>query len=244
MITLNETKLKALLEKRRKNIEKVAIPFDGFFAVVTFLFSLLMAGKDSTVHPIVLAVFWVFFLLYAVWVIYRCISSIFKKYTIENLYQDIMNTEERKREFILISVRCVSQHPNSFLLQYDVRWKCYLLPYCKVDLNLPEPIEEQVARYLSSCLGIDIQKDKVRFLFDAEHTKYSVSDKVDKTYQHHFYGIELDEHADVKRKHFKRNGSKFRWFTIPQMDRNRGMKKKNGETINDLRDHFQSITTA
>lgn len=99
---------------------------------------------------------------------------------------------------------------NKFLNYYDERWKIFLFPNIKG--NDTSKIKEIY------------NTDKVKFLFDKVHDKYSVSSGKIKTYHHYFYEVS----TDVKGK----------YFSLEELLKDAKIKKYNGDIINFISDYY------
>lgn len=248
MIKIDEANLRSLLNSKKNVIERLPIPLEGFFAAIAFLFSLLTIGKgesSQTFNPVMVATFWVLLAIYFASLAVRSIRGIKTRCTVETLYNAILNLG-KGRDYALIAIRCTgTPHPNSFILKYDVRWKCYLFPAISMEEGpsktdeLSKPIEDRIVEYLSTHFDLHVEKKAVEFLGIKEQTMFYVPDKVEKTYQHHYYKVDITECEGIlKRKEFECGGEKFRWFTIPQMHLNRRIKKLNIKTVEAVRLYF------
>lgn len=245
MIKLDEANLRSLLNSKKNVIERFPIPLEGFFAATAFLFSLLTIGKgesNQTYNPVMVATFWIFLAIYIALLAVRSIRGIKTRCTVETLYNDILNLG-KERDYALIAIRSTGlPHPNSFILKYDVRWKCFLFPAISIEDELSKadesfkPIEDRIVEYLATHFDLHVEKKAVEFLGIKEQTMFYVPDQVEKTYQHHYYKVDIAECEGIlKRKNFKGGGEKFRWFTIPQMHRNKRIKELNIKTVEAVR---------
>lgn len=247
MIGIREDKLRELLNSRKEFIGTSSIPWDGWFADLAFLLSIVVSEYKSILSIpayLIRGFFFIAFFIYTFILALKTYKGIFKKYTVNNLFEDIENSSDRAHRFNLIVIRNTFNLSNSkFLLLYDSRWKCYMFPYCKSIENDDEN-KRNVKSFLHSHLGIDEYFLRPTKVMETEHEKYSVSDRVYKHYIHEFFEVDV---ADFVKKYpddkliksrFKIDGYKFRWFTIAEMTQNRVMQQKNKETIDDIRTFY------
>lgn len=243
MIGIREDKLRELLNSRKEFIGTSSIPWDGWFADLAFLLSIVMSDYKSILSipaDLIRGFFFVAFFVYTLILTIKTYRGVFKKYTVDNLFEDIENSSDRAHKFNLIVIRNTFNLSSSkFLLLYDNRWKCYMFPYCK-SIENEEENRRNVKSFLHSHLGIDEYFLRPAKVMETEHEKYSFSDRVYKHYIHEFFEVDIAEFIKrypentITKSRFKIDGYKFRWFTIAEMTQNRIMQKKNKETIEDI----------
>ena len=235
MIGIREDKLRELLNSRKEFIGTSSVPWDGWFADLAFLLSIVVSEYKSILSipaDLIKIFFFVAFLVYTLILTIKTYRSVFKKYTVDDLFEDIQNSSDRAHRFNLIVIRNTFNLSSSkYLLLYDNRWKCYMFPYCKSIENEEENIRN-VKSFLHSHLGVDEYFIRPKKIKETEHEKYSVSDRVYKHYIHEFFEVDVakfvKKHPDDRliKNRFKIDGYKFRWFTIAEMTQNRVMQKK------------------
>ena len=99
---------------------------------------------------------------------------------------------------------------NRFLNYFDERWNMYLFPNIKGN-----DIEEIKNKY---------NTDKVNYLFDRVHEKYSVSHDENRTYHHYFY--EVDANIDGE------------YFTLDELLNNEKVKENNSDIIGFIKEYY------
>ena len=248
MIEIREDRLRELLEQRKEYIGTSQIPFDGWFADVAFLMSLLLSDYKSiwTIPAsAVCIIFWVLFCIYTAILLYKTYKIIKKPYTTKDLYEDIFNSADRAHSFNLIVIRNTFNNPsNKFLLLYDRRWKCSMLPYFKSG-KTDEEDRKKVKDFISDRIGIKTL-DAISKIMVKEHDKYSVSDRVYKHYIHTFFEVDISSYVKqnpdsrITRDNFEIDGYVFEWLTTAQMMSNQSIKEKNKETVEDLMEYYGS----
>lgn len=246
MIEIREDRLRELLEQRKEYIGTSQIPFDGWFADVAFLMSLLLSDyKAIWAIPahVVCITFWILFCIYTSILLYKTYKIAKNPYTTKDLYDDIFNSADRAHAFNLIVIRNTFNNPsNKFLLLYDRRWKCSMLPYCKSGKNDEEDCKK-VKDFISDRMGIKYL-DAIKKIMVKEHDKYSVSDRVYKHYIHTFFEVDISSYVKqnpnsrITHDNFEIDGYVFEWLTTAQMMSNQAIEKKNKETVEDLMGYY------
>ena len=99
---------------------------------------------------------------------------------------------------------------NKFLNYFDKRWNIYLFPNFKG--NNIDTIKDYY------------QTDKVEFLFDKVHEKYSVPNKKVKTYHHYFY--EVKEKVEGE------------YFTLEELLNLPNVEKYNSDIISFIEEYY------
>lgn len=241
MIKIEDTRLRELLESRKRYIGPEEIPADAWFADICFLITFFTVEfKDTILFPgnIIRALYLLVFIIYTVYLIIKTLKIVRNPYTYENLYKDIENASDRPHAFSLIILRNTFEgRANKYLLLYDQRWNCFLFPYCSSGKN-DEESRKRITAYLSRHLGIPTDAIRLSVVDKWEHEKYSVSDKVRKKYNHTFYEAEITsigKDKNLQKTAFKIDGYRYRWFTIAEMQRNTNMMSKNDDIINRIR---------
>ena len=142
-----------------------------------------------------------------------------------------MDLQENKHAFSLIIFKDqISTNKNRFLLKYDKRWECYLFPYLRSkDKNDADFIE----LYAGITTGTECKIIKV---CQKTETKYSYSDKCEKTYHHTFYEISFNSMKSnfPKEKEF----DAYKWFTPEEMKADKKLMERNKETVDFVLEHF------
>ncbi len=99
---------------------------------------------------------------------------------------------------------------NKFLNYFDDRWGMYLFPNIKGN-----NIEEIKKQY---------NTDKVKFLFDKIHDKYSVAHNENRTYHHYFYEVDADIEGE--------------YFTLEELLNNEKIKENNSDIIGFIKKYY------
>lgn len=246
MIEIREDRLRELLEQRKEYIGTSQIPFDGWFADVAFLMSLLLSDYKAIwaipAHAVCI-IFWILFCVYTVILLHKTYKIVKNPYTTKDLYEDIFNSADRAHAFNLIVIRNTFNNPsNKFLLLYDRRWKCSMLPYCKSGKTEDED-RKKVKDFISDRMGIK-DLNAIKKIMVREHNKYSISDRVYKHYIHTFFEVDISSYAKqnpncrITRDNFEIDGYMFEWLTTAQMMGNQTIKEKNKETVEDLMEYY------
>ena len=216
-MNIEEEKLQALLSEKRKHFKTKQYLIETLISGLSFIFSLVLSKFWEGGLLVNIAISFIAVAYFIIFII--CIHG--ANYSPEALYRDICLTS-KPHDFSLIVIK---NDKSQYLLKYNKRWKCYLLPFCKTP---SEDKENGVIDYCKSSLNLD--KIKIIKHKEDNFTKRSVSANLIKNYHHHFYQIECTEALKVKDK-FRLNKEKYKWFTIEDMKCDKNIKEKNIETI-------------
>ena len=99
---------------------------------------------------------------------------------------------------------------NKFLNYFDERWNMYLFPNIKGN-----DIDEIKKKY---------NTDKVTFLYDKVHKKYSVSHHENRTYHHYFYEVDTDIDGE--------------YFTLDELLNDDKVKENNSDIIGFIKEYY------
>lgn len=243
MIHLDNERLHSFLRERKDKINGPKFPFDGLFSLLTFLFTLLTVEYNKIKilsNSIVITFFWLIFILYLLFIIYKIVKAFKSKYTTEDLYHDIIQLQKETSSFSLLTIRDNYQnHNDRFLLLYDKRWKCYLLPYFSTSDNEQEN-QQKAIDFIRTNFSIAADEISIKTLGEKTHTKYSVSNERTKTYKHTFYEIKIhSSNAKLIKKSFKIYDKRFKWFSIAEMQNNKRIMSTNSDVIEELRNWYR-----
>lgn len=233
-ILLDQTELELLLEQKRAYIGRTKDGFlDSVFAAVTFLFSLIYTEcedfffiKGSFIKGV--------FLLVALAFLIRGILLMAKQndYSANQLKKDIDGLNRMEHPFSIIGIRdTYNTYANRFLLYYDTRWKCYLFPNGRTDMD--EAVnEENLKRDVSRSLKVAPETISVRKRGERIHQKYSVSDCIPKWYHHTFYELTVAQFPEKAQTiAFDIEGTSYRWMSIAEMEQNPRIQEVNSDIV-------------
>ena len=151
-------------------------------------------------------------------------------YNHHDLYNDLKKLDKITHPFSIVAIKdTFNKYPNRFLLYYDARWDCdFFFSFRTVDNNNTE----NIIKKLSAELQLDEQYIKVDYKTQEIQSKFSESDKIQKTYEHKLYCAEISHFSKQhKQDSFEINGKKFKWMTIEQMEQDEKKKKKNLDVV-------------
>ena len=226
MITIEEVELRKILSERGKLFSRRAFPTESLISLVAFVASAVLSRFFLQVLWIKVLV-WVAIALYALRFAWLLLVFFRKKYSAIDLYNEIAASGEKIHEFSLLVITDSSGlHGDKFLLRYDRRWKCWMLPYRATHA---EDDARAVSDYVHS---LPLKSPKVGVAKEERLTKYSVSAGRMKDYLHRFYPVSFDFSESGKRgRSLRINGEKYRWFSVSEMKEDRSIVKKNLETV-------------
>lgn len=233
-MNIEESELREILDKQRKSVETKRFPIESLLSLFVFILSAVLG--QIFVQPVWVKVFfWLNVIIYASFVLFLISKFLKNRYSEDDFLKDIKNSD-RIRNFSLVVLKDTSgKFKNSYLLRYDHRWKCFLLPYLQThDQDDKKFIQEYVDNVLELC---DAEIKDVKF---DDVVKYSVSDNMTKKYHHTFYLVNFNASDSklITKRTIVINGEKFKWFTIDQMKRNKVIEQKNSETVNFIARNF------
>ncbi len=142
---------------------------------------------------------------------------------------------ERKHAFSLLVIKDNSEkYFGKYLLKYDKRWKCYLLPYNATKIDDDKEFVKSVINRFSG-LKCEIQEPK-----KIEQTKFSFSDGYEKTYTHLYYGITISVKNSIlpDDDSFKIGKDKYKWFSIQEMKENPKIMERNSDVVKYISENF------
>ena len=233
-MNIEESELREILDKQRKSVESKRFPIESLLSLVVFILSAVL-GQVFAQTIWIRILFWLIVLCHACFVLFLIFKYFKNRYSETDFLKDIKNSE-RVRNFSLVVLKDISgKFKNSYLLRYDRRWKCFLLPYLQThDQDDKKFIQEYVDNVLELC---DAEIKDVKF---DDVVKYSVSDNMTKKYHHTFYLVNFNASDSklITKRTIVINGEKFKWFTIDQMKRNKAIEQKNSETVNFIARNF------
>lgn len=125
----------------------------------------------------------------------------------------------------------IKNENNDYLQYYDERWKSYLFFNCKVnDENDSSKIKDELKEKLS------VFDFKINYRFDKVHTKFSVSNGIDKTYHHYFYEVILSDFKYFNEAEFMINNIKYKWFSYDELLTDKRIQEVNSDIVGFIKD--------
>ena len=240
MLTIEEDKLKILLQTKKNKIERPKFSGTGeIISAISIMITLLLAdfNQVSFINPLYFQfIVWIIAFAILAFGLYVFVKSLVSFYSIDNLYNEIVNLDpniEHPFNIILIKNSKVS---GKYLLFKSKRWKCWLFPnyHClNGSFNLAaemEHIRECLKRDVNTSGNIDLE-----YLGNEISYKYSVSDKIDKKYNFHYFQIINIELHSRKKWCFRFNGKRYCWKTLAQMYSDKNIVKKNEDVLDYVR---------
>lgn len=240
MLNIDETQLKLLLEKKRKQLEKPK--YDGIGEIISSIslfitLSLADFGNLKLIKPLYFKIIaWGIAIIVLLYGLYKIIKSIAGAYSVYKLYSEIADIDPKiEHPFSIIVIRNNSES-GKYLLFKSKRWKCWLFPnyHCSNDIfNKAEEV-----RYIKGCLkrDLDISNEfDLKYIGNEISEKYSVGDQMQKKYNFHFFqAVDITINNNNKRP-FRYNGKKYCWKTLDQMYSNKNMRRKNKDVLDYIR---------
>ena len=240
MLNIDEQQLKLLLEKKRKILGRpkyggIGEIISGISLIITLLLSNFshLAIIDPLYFKIIV---WGISIAVLVYGIYAFVKSIIEAYSVEQLYSEISDIDpSMEHPFNIVVIRDTCE-TGKYLVFWSKRWKCWLFPnYHCLKEKFSKAKEET---YVRECLERDLgapEDINFRYMGNKLSTKFSVSDKVQKKYNfHYFLAIGNDFHFSKKRT-FKYKGKKYCWKTLDEMYADKKIVKNNIDVLDYVR---------
>lgn len=236
-MVIDKTELELLLHKKNKFIgTKNLNGLDKIFAGITFAVPSIF-GKYPNFWGLngetIKAILIILGFVYAGWGIVKLVKNKKNKYTKEDLLNDICDLDQITHPFSIIAIKdTFNSYPNKFLLYYDERWDCkFFFSYRTLDDDNKNI--KNIKTRLSNELKTPIKSINVDYITENIYQKYSVSDKIQKMYDHKIYYAKISKFNDeLKNKHFIIDGKKFYWMTIQEMESDPNIIEKNLDIVN------------
>ena len=246
MISIEEKSLKLYLEKNKsifqtKNVLGIGEIISGISLIITLVCSEIKQGIRFLSPHVVEVVLWIITILILLWGIFQLVLSIKSHNTVESVYNDIVELSKCDGKSHIFNMALLKNDSlnGKFLLYKDVRWRCELFPNYKVlgDRYDIDREKSNVLSNFSSDTGISKTKLKIQYKGEITSTKYSVGDKVNKTYIFHFYTLEAKSLNEQYTHTFSYSGKKYKWKTLDEMYKSKNIKEKNSDVLDYIRSH-------
>ena len=238
-LLIDKTELELLLEKKKGSFKRNFDWAGTIFAGATFIISAFFADypdKLSIPGTVFKTISILLGMAFMIWGIIMLVKSIKNKYNHIDLLADIRDLNEIQHPFSIVAVKdTFNKFPNRFLLYYDERWDCkFFFSYRTVDDNIAN-----IKARLSHELNIPENKIDTKYFANRIDRKFSVSDQIVKTYNHALYQATISEFTEIlKQDQFVIDGKKFFWMTIPEMERDPEIQKKNLDIVHFVQENI------
>lgn len=172
-----------------------------------------------------------FFSVLTLWSGLLCWKHAKHRYNHQKLYVDIQKLDLELHRFSLIAIRdSFNKYPNKFLLRYDEKWDCYLLPYFRT-----LETTDNIIQGLEGMLKVSIDASSLTFKSRDTYLKYSPADERNKQYCHSFFYLSHLQFQKIhKQKEFTIEDNKFKWFTLDEMRNDKNIMSKNEDVVDIL----------
>ncbi len=240
MLNIDEDKLKLLLEKKRKVIERPKYSGTGEIISGISLAITLKLSDFSSLEHVNKLYFKIFVWIIAVGIfgygVYMFINSIVNFYSVENLYSEISNIDPDAEHPFNIVLIMNSSESGEYLLFKSRRWSCLLFPNYRCSDGIFN--EQQEIKHITENLRRDLKiegKIDIEYIGNEISEKYSVGDKVRKKYNFHYFQV-LNYPVEFKNKRkFQYRGKKYYWRTLDKMYSSKNIVKKNKDVLDYIR---------
>ena len=224
MSQIDENNLKDMLFRRKKHIKTNLSVWETLICLASFILLTFLSDVFNADLKIKIGVG----IAGAIYFIAFACSLYGANYSVDAFYEDICSVAENEHNFsLLLLIDSSGLYPENLLLAYEKRWKCYLFPFLRTNIN---DDEKSVKNYVANFLGI--KEFSIKKISEENFTKHSVSANLQKTYHHTFYSVCFDAKKYSKGKRaFKLNRQKYKWFTIPEMKADKNIIRRNKDNV-------------
>ena len=243
MLNIDEKQLKLLLEKKKKFIERPKLCGLGeIISGLSLIITLLLSDYShlEIVKPIYFKIFaWIIAISILGYGIIVLVESVKNIYSIKQLYNDIQECTEPRKEhhFSIVVIR--NSETGKYLLVKNKRWGCWLFPnYRHNEDSFNENIETaNIKNNIKRDLDIS-GRFTCKYNGNQVSEKFSVGDKVNKKYRFYFFEVKTTSFFEIKQLVFNCKGKKYCWKTLDQLYSNKDIVKKNVDVLDYIRNHF------
>ncbi len=240
MLNIDEQQLRLLLEKKKKILERPKYSGLGeIISGISLIITLLLSDFShlTIIRPLYFKiVVWGITIAISVYGIYIFIRSMMETYSIDQLYSEIADIDpEVEHPFNIVVIRD-TRETGKYLVFWSKRWKCWLFPnyHClKGKFSKAKEITH-LMEYLKRDLSVS-EDISFRYLGNKLSTKFSVSDKVQKKYNFHFFLVTGGDFHIIQKENFQYKGKKYCWKTLDQMYADKRIVKNNLDVLDYVR---------
>lgn len=230
---IDNSRLKLLLEQKRNSIGISGLYRD----ILTFVISMISLGLAFYSTPITFGIVYIAIIVLSTSAVLLTILSFIKdyknRYSHNELYKDISALDKLAHPFNIIVIQ--NKAKNKVLTTYDKRWNMWLFLYKKASSNnqgasFYNKELSFIKEHLASLFNISIDSISGSYALQEFTEKYSVSDKCDKTYDHRFYKISIDNLPEDNDT-FEIDGTKYKWWNINDLEIDAKTVENNSEIV-------------
>lgn len=240
MLNIDENKLKLLLSDKKNKIERPK--FNGIGEIISgisIIITLCLAdfSQVTVMGPLHFQIIaWVIAVAIVVFGMISFVKGVTTFYSVDNLFNEITELDPKfEHPFNIVLIKN-SRESGRYLLFKSQRWKCWLFPNYRC-LDGPYNIDKEKAHVLA-CLRRDLNVAddiELEYIGNRISYKYSVSDKIDKKYNFHYFQATNIQIYSNKNYPFRFNGKRYTWKTLDRMYANKNIVKKNKDVLDYVR---------
>lgn len=240
MLHIDETKLKMLLLSKKNRIETPKYNGVGeIISSISIIITLCLSNyaQITIIKPLYFKIIaWLIAITILIYGIIALIKSLLNFYTIDNLYSEIADLDpDTEHPFDIVLIKN-NQKSGKYLLFKSKRWSCWLFPNYHCSSNSFNQTEEII--YIKNCLKRDLnisENVNINYIGNDISNKYSVSDKINKKYNFHYFTIQFINFQFDTKHMFKFNGKRYCWMTLDKMYSSKNIVKKNKDVLDYVR---------
>lgn len=231
IMNIPKDKLELLLERKRDSIGSNNFWWN-FWANLAGGLSLIVSIQQFTHYNFCFYICLTGTFGWFFWTFIQTVKQWKSRYNHKKLFSDIESLDTKGHPFDLLIIQ--NKEKTKVLTFFDKRWNTYLFPYKRMsDINegkQPEKRElEYVTGYLAELLQVSEENIHGEMVLRKTIQKYSVSDKVNKTYDHRFYKMAVDNLGDDN--DFEIAGVKFKWWHLSDLETDQQTVKNNADIV-------------
>ena len=230
-LLIDSTKLEALLQRKQDYIGYKKLDQSCNVANALFvMYGGFSASPETSLWAKVIVIIVGGFGLY--WSGCAMVKAIKNTYNADLLQHDIENLNAIEHPFSLIAIKdTFNKYSHRYLLYYDNRWGLNLFPNYKTQVVEEENVANIIKR-LSSDLQVAPELITVERKGFELRTKYSVSDKVQKVYEHTLYQATIKKlPKKLQADSFMIGDRKYSWWSIDKMEADEDIREHNLDVV-------------
>lgn len=233
MLTIRTTDLQTVLTRRREYIGVRPI-WDSILIFVTGLFYLPAALAMT--NEICRWAFFAFGMLVTVYGIVGIVRVVHRRYTVENLYEEIAGMNIISSSIVAITQPGIPDS-NRYLLYYDKGWDCWFFPNRRSTPDVQDD-ERDLQYYLNVEFKIPLTDCSLDLHGTKESVKFSTEHNEERHYLYRIYSCHLQVIPQMwsAEDGFEVGGHQCKWMTIAEMLQDKCIHEVNDDVVTAVRD--------
>ena len=157
-------------------------------------------------------------------------------YSHKDLHDEIKELDLTSHRFSIVVIKdTFHEYANHYLVRYVKDWDCRLFFSFRTQEN---GNEENIIHQLANALHLPDSSIQLTYKTEDYTTKYSVKDKVTKTYDHKFYVATISDYPEVlQQDSFVIDDEHYYWMTYRNMADDSRIREANMEIVDFVKDN-------